>query len=93
MGSCWHLRQDDEAFNADFAAAFAKLLELGVPAFGEVLLPVFDGVSSLLAGAVCSSNPRQQLRVDVQISTRYCVVTQAKGEVAAPGLQPNLGRA
>jgi cytochrome c peroxidase len=44
--------KDDEAFNADFAAAFAKLLELGVPAFGE-----------------------------------------AKGEVAPPGLQPNLGRA
>ena len=56
MISCWHLRQDDEAFNADFAAAFAKLLELGVPAFGEVLLPVFDGVSWLSAAASCLSS-------------------------------------
>jgi hypothetical protein len=32
---CW---QDEESFNADFAAAFSKLLELGVPAFGQVLL-------------------------------------------------------
>ena len=31
---CLH-RQDEEAFNADFAAAFSKLLELGVPSFGE----------------------------------------------------------
>ena len=61
MHPCWRLRQDEEAFNTDFAAAFAKLLELGVPAFGEVLLPVFCGVWQFLAGAVCLFTDVQQL--------------------------------
>jgi hypothetical protein len=86
------VRQDDEAFNADFAAAFAKLLELGVPAFGEVLLPVFDGVSSLFAGAVCSSNPRQQLRMDVHITHATVLSHRRRARWRLPACSPTLAR-